>query len=169
MMMHLVRVPIGPQAPQRTRHAGPADGGLAPSVQRHPAVQPPDGAELHGLPCRRTVPELTPYGRLFKMTGYTLGERTVPVSAMVLGSLSKVANTSKSDDPAADFAKNDRLIAATASLFVGGKITDNLGAFAQITHDPYAAQSDNGSSMAAPRRTTWTCAGPIASSTSTAT
>jgi len=89
-------------------------------------------------------PELTPYGRLFKMTGYTLGERTIPVSAMMLASYSKVANTSKSDDPAADFQKNERLIFATASLFLGGKVTDNIGAFAQITYDPYATQSPDG-------------------------
>ncbi|MFI4932297.1 MAG: hypothetical protein ACHP83_18790, partial [Burkholderiales bacterium] len=44
-------------------------------------------------------PELTPYGRLFKMTGYTIGQRTVPVSAMAVVSYSKVADTSKSDDP----------------------------------------------------------------------
>src|SRR5512146_2696475 len=36
-------------------------------------------------------PELTPYGRLFKLTGYTIGERTVPVSAMAVLSYSKVA------------------------------------------------------------------------------
>ena len=89
-------------------------------------------------------PELTPYGRLFKMTGYTLGQRTAPVSAMVLASYSKVANTSKSDDPAADFQKNEQLIFATASLFLGGKVTDNIGAFAQITYDPYATQSPDG-------------------------
>jgi len=89
-------------------------------------------------------PELTPYGRLFKMTGYTLGQRTLPVSAMVLASYSKVANTSKSDDPAADFQKNEQLIFATASLFLGGKVTDNIGAFAQFTYDPYATQSPDG-------------------------
>jgi hypothetical protein len=89
-------------------------------------------------------PELTPYGRLFKMTGYTIGERTVPVSAMALASVSKVANTSKSDDPSADFSKNGSLTFATASLFLGGKITDNIGAFVQITYDPYAVQYDNG-------------------------
>jgi hypothetical protein len=89
-------------------------------------------------------PELTPYGRMFKMTGYTIGERTVPVSAMAVGSYSKVTDTSKSDDPGADFSKNGSLIFATASLFLGGKITDNIGAFAQITYDPYAVQSDTG-------------------------
>lgn len=90
-------------------------------------------------------PELTPYGRMFKLTGYTLGQRTsVPLSAMAVASASKVANTSKSDDPGADFQKDSRLIFATASLFAGGKITDNLGAFVQVTYDPFAAQDDNG-------------------------
>ncbi len=90
-------------------------------------------------------PELTPYGRLFKMTGYTIGQRTLPVSAMAVVSYSKVANTSKSEDPSADFQKNGSLVFATASLFLGGKVTDNIGAFAQITYDPYATQADNGS------------------------
>jgi len=27
-------------------------------------------------------PELTPYGRLFKLTGYTIGTRNIPISAM---------------------------------------------------------------------------------------
>ena len=89
-------------------------------------------------------PELTPYGRMFKMTGYTLGQRTVPISAMGVVSSPRVANTSKSDDPTSDFQKNNRVIFATGSVFLGGKITDNLGAFAQITYDPYATQSADG-------------------------
>src|SRR5215470_4950502 len=77
-------------------------------------------------------PELTPYGRLFKLTGYTLGERnTVPLSAMAVVSDSHVQN-------------KDQLIFATASAFVAGKITDNLGAFLQVTYDNYASQSDDG-------------------------
>lgn len=89
-------------------------------------------------------PELTPYGRMFKMTGYTIGERTVPVSVMALASVSRVADTAKSDDPAADFSKNGSLILPTASLFLGGKISDNFGAFTQITYDNYASQSADG-------------------------
>lgn len=89
-------------------------------------------------------PELTPYGRLFKMTGYTIGERTIPFSAMAVASYSKVADTSKSDDPNADFQKNGSLILPTGSLFVGGKVADNFGAFAQITYDNYATQTDDG-------------------------
>ena len=89
-------------------------------------------------------PELTPYGRLFKLTGYTIGERAVPISAMVVASLSKVANTSKSADPSAEFQKDGSGILATASLLLGGKVTDNIGAFAQVTYDPYATQSPDG-------------------------
>ncbi|MEJ8836025.1 cytochrome C [Ramlibacter sp. AN1133] len=89
-------------------------------------------------------PELTPYGRMFKLTGYTIGERTVPLSAMAVVSNSRVRNTSKSDDPAADFQKNRDTIFATASVFLGGRITDTLGAFAQFTFDPYATQSEDG-------------------------
>jgi hypothetical protein len=89
-------------------------------------------------------PELTTYGRLFKLTGYTIGERALPVSAMAVFSVSKVASTSKSTDPAADFQQNNRAILATASLLLGGKVNDHIGAFAQITYDPYAVQDDNG-------------------------
>jgi hypothetical protein len=90
-------------------------------------------------------PELTPYGRLFKLTGYTLGQRAVPVSAMIVASLSKVANTSLSADPSADFQKNDQVVLDTASLLLGGKVSDRIGAFVQVTYDPYASQDANGS------------------------
>jgi hypothetical protein len=89
-------------------------------------------------------PELTSYGRLFKMTGYSMGERTVPVSVMGVLTNSRVADTSKSDDPGADFQKNGKTIFATGSLFLGGKIADNWGALAQITYNPYASQDANG-------------------------
>ena len=48
-------------------------------------------------------PELTPYGRMFKLTGYTAGSRALPLSVMGVLNAAKVSNTSKSDDPAADF------------------------------------------------------------------
>ncbi len=89
-------------------------------------------------------PELTPYGRLFKLTGYTIGKRTIPLSAMAVVSDSRVFNISKSDDPKADFQKNNSPIFATGSVFAAGKITDNIGTFLQVTYDNYAAQSDDG-------------------------
>jgi len=86
-------------------------------------------------------PELTPYGRLFKLTGYTIGERTIPLSMMGVASFSKVRDTSKSDDRTVDFQKNNSLLFATGSVFLAGKATDNIGAFVQVTYDNYASQS----------------------------
>ena len=89
-------------------------------------------------------PELTPYGRMFKLTGYTIGERvTVPLSVMGVATSARVSNTSKSDDPSADFQKNGSLVPATGSLFIAGKITDNIGIFSQTTYDNYAGQKTN--------------------------
>jgi hypothetical protein len=91
-------------------------------------------------------PELTPYGRMFKMTGYTLGSRTIPLSVMGLASYSRVANTtSQGAVPSQDFQKNGELIFATGSVFVAGKVTDNIGVFLQATYDNYAAQDPDGS------------------------
>ena len=89
-------------------------------------------------------PELTSYGRMFKLTGYTIGERNIPISVMGVASSANVANTSKSDNPSADFQKNGKPILATGSLFLAGKVTENVGAFAQITYDNYATQSADG-------------------------
>jgi hypothetical protein len=89
-------------------------------------------------------PELTPYGRMFKLTGYTIGQRTVPVSVMGLASSASVRDTTKSDDPAGDFQKNGKPILATGSLFLAGKVTDNIGAFVQLTYDNFASPNADG-------------------------
>jgi hypothetical protein len=117
---------------------------LAADAQAIPAFNRQTGQSCVACHAGGQFPELTAYGRLFKMTGYTIGERTIPISGMVLGSLSKVANTSKSDDPGADFQKNKRALLATASLLAGGKVTDHIGTFVQVTYDAYATQDDNG-------------------------
>jgi hypothetical protein len=86
-------------------------------------------------------PELTPYGRMFKMTGYTIGQRTVPLAAMGVIGDSRVANTGKDPDPEQTFAKNGSPKLEIASVFIGGKITDNIGAFTQFTYDNYNNQA----------------------------
>lgn len=86
-------------------------------------------------------PELTPYGREFKMTGYTIGQRTLPIAAMAELGYSKVANTGKDPNPQQTFAKNGDPVFTGASLFLAGKVTDNIGAFTQITYDNYAGQA----------------------------
>lgn len=86
-------------------------------------------------------PELTPYGRLFKLTGYTIGARTMPLSVMAVMSYAKVRDTAKTDDPTVDFQKNNALMFATSSIFLAGKVTENIGMFVQSTYDNYASQS----------------------------
>ena len=88
-------------------------------------------------------PELTPYGRMFKLTGYTIGTRGIPLSVMGVVNSAKVSDTSKSDNPTGpggDFQKNSRILPSGASLFIAGKVTDNIGLFSQITYDNYAVE-----------------------------
>lgn len=134
------------RGPSRWMHAVAASVVMVLATLAQPASAIPLFARQTGQNCVAChaggqFPELTPYGRLFKLTGYTIGERTVPISAMAVLSYSHVADS----NPSADFAKNGDLIFPTASLFLGGKVLNNLGAFVQITYDNYATQHDDGS------------------------
>lgn len=81
-------------------------------------------------------PELTPFGRTFKLTGYTIGTRTVPLSAMAVASIT--ASVTPSEDAA--FAKDAVALFQTASVFLAGKITEKSGIFAQATYSNYDHQ-----------------------------
>jgi hypothetical protein len=90
-------------------------------------------------------PELTPFGRKFKLTGYTMGARVqVPLAAMAVASLAKVSSHAGSEQPATDFPRDGQPELTTVSLFCCGKITDTIGVFAQWTYDVYDHQDDNG-------------------------
>jgi hypothetical protein len=84
-------------------------------------------------------PELTPYGRLFKLTGYTIGERELPLSMMAVVTATK----QKVNDPAAGKTQDGSLIFNTGSLFIAGKISDRVGGFVQITYNNYDSQDPN--------------------------
>lgn len=83
-------------------------------------------------------PELTPFGRLFKLGGYTIGTRQVPLSAMGLVSYTE-SKTPTADDA---FAKDAVALFQTGSVFVAGKITDKAGIFAQVTYDNYNSRTN---------------------------
>lgn len=78
-------------------------------------------------------PELTSFGRTFKLTGYTIGTRTIPLSAMAVASYTKSATPSVDDA----FAKDAVALFQTGSVFLAGKITDKSGVFAQTTYNNY--------------------------------
>jgi hypothetical protein len=119
--------------------------GLFPqSAQALPAFARQTGQNCVACHAGGQFPELTPYGRAFKLTGYTIGQRTVPLSVMGVIGYAKVRNTSKSDNPSEDFQKNGAPLFASGSLFIAGKVTDNIGIFSQTTYDNYASHSDNG-------------------------
>lgn len=80
-------------------------------------------------------PELTRTGREFKLMGYTMGKRqSIPLAAMLQGGITKIDNYNGSADPANDFAHDNSMQLQQASLFTGGKILENLGAFVQWTY-----------------------------------
>ncbi len=98
--------------------------------------------------CHTVFPQLTPFGRAFKASGYTLFntlkvsdidavKRSTlslsdlpPISIMFIGSTSLAAraNDSQSSKSSTDFPQQ-------MSIFYAGRIADNLGAYVQATYD----------------------------------
>lgn len=107
--------------------------------------------------CHVSFPELTPYGRWFKATGYTIGKQTIPLAMMAEISRTSTKNNT---DPATGFTvtpENNDVVLQDVSLFLAGKATDHIGGFAQITvdnqahsdeQDPTTGQWSHGSNTA---------------------
>jgi hypothetical protein len=155
--------------------------GFAPSAQALPSF-----ARQTGQPCgtcHTDFPALTPYGRRFKLLGYTAGGgefRTTPFSSRTgsdaraeldkLRGYAKAVNPPPTDSdkeyvppvsmmaivgythtqgptvapPTDPYKANDNVVLSPFSGFWGGAITDNIGAFAQVTYsapDPLSALS----------------------------
>jgi hypothetical protein len=114
----------------------------------------PSYARQTGMPCagcHTTPPELTPFGRDFKINGYTLtgmqqiespGSGTQaglkisevpPLSAMLITSFTRTAKNQP------DTQNNDVALPQELSLFFAGEITPHIGSFLQLTY----AQSED--------------------------
>lgn len=96
--------------------------------------------------CHTVFPELTPFGRSFKLSGYTLSAQpqvsqeaghetaglsinnTAPLSIMLQASLTHLKQAE------AGTQNNDLQLPQQLSLFYGGRIADKLGAFIQMTY-----------------------------------
>jgi hypothetical protein len=105
--------------------------------------------------CHVSWPELTPYGRFFKATGYTIGrtfwstekgEPYAPVAIMAQGSISHLNNDSTTDPATGDtitvMQRQNGIVFSGASLFVATKINDYAGVFYQWTYDNLATKAD---------------------------
>jgi hypothetical protein len=109
-------------------------------VVHRPAAAVPAFAEQTGRNCAACHvggfgPELTQFGREFKLGGYTLRMHgSIPLSAMAVASWT---HTRKDQVPPAEHLNpNNNLVLDQASLFVAGGIGEHLGGFAQlVTYD----------------------------------
>src|SRR5690242_10885145 len=83
--------------------------------------------------CHTAFLELTPFGRRFKLGGYTLdgGTWKGPPFAVMLQPTFTNTQAAQPGGAAPGFGVNNNFVLQQASLFTGGKITDNLGAFIQ--------------------------------------
>jgi hypothetical protein len=98
--------------------------------------------------CHTVFPQLTPFGRVFKASGYTLSNTSkvqdvdrikhylMTLSDVPPVSLMAVASTSTANKPAdAESSKSSTDFPQQLSLFYAGAISDNVGAFIQATYD----------------------------------
>src|SRR5690242_21050237 len=116
-----------------------------------PATAVPSYARQTGLACEacHTVfPQLTPFGRVFKASGYTLSNTSkvqdidrikhylMSLSDVPPISIMGVASTSSANKASdANSSKTSTDFPQQLSLFYAGAIADNVGAFIQVTYD----------------------------------
>jgi hypothetical protein len=113
------------------------------SLQTARAV--PSFAAQTGQPCQTCHigalgPQLTPFGRNFKIKGYTItgGEGIMSKVHLALWAQTEFSSIQKDIPPSGvtpDFSKNNNLFVNAVSLFYSGRITDHVGAFLQLTWD----------------------------------
>ena len=155
--------PTHPPRPPAPAHRTVDSTELVPGIARDRMIAPASliaalAAVHHRIPsfsrqtklacsaCHYQFPQLTPFGRLFKLNGYTLtGLETIgqpadtssetlklapipPASAMVVTSLTNVASTV----PATQ--NNTASFPQQLSLFLAGQVTPKVGAFTQFTY-----------------------------------
>jgi hypothetical protein len=115
-----------------------------------PANAVPSFARQTGQPCaacHTAFPELTPFGRRFKLAGYTLqggDSKFPPIAAMLMPGFTHTAapyDSPSSPNPQAvppppGLHGNDNLVTQQVTGIYGGQIYGNLGAFIQVSGDP---------------------------------
>ncbi len=99
----------------------------------------PSFASQTGMPCARchTIgygPALTPYGRQFKLNGFTFGDgKPLPVALMLQGGYTRTSGDLP-EAPADHTSVNDNLSLDQVSVFFAGRIGEHSGGFVQITY-----------------------------------
>ena len=101
----------------------------------------PSFARQTGMPCSQCHtlsfgPALTPYGRQFKLNGYTFGEgeHPMPLAFMVQGGFSHTDVAPPADAQPAHFAPNNNVSVDQVSVFLATRLTEHIGMFSQSTY-----------------------------------
>jgi hypothetical protein len=123
---------------------------LSSLLAANPAHAVPSFARQTGQPCaacHTAFPELTPFGRRFKLAGYTLqggDSKFPPIAAMLMPTFSHTAAPYDSPSslnpqavpPPAGLHANNNFVTQQVTGFYAGQVYGNLGAFIQVTGDP---------------------------------
>lgn len=82
-------------------------------------------------------PQMTPYGTQFKLGGYTDSDGKdgkIPLSAMAVANWTRTSKGVAEGDKVPNFSTNNNSALQEASLFLAGRLTDNIGTFVQATY-----------------------------------
>jgi len=124
--------------------------GAAVVLPPQPVSALPSFARQTGQPCstcHSAFPQLTPFGRRFKLGGYTAGGTRcgpsmpgdaalqIPIAGMTIPSFTHIKKGLDPADTPKGFNTNDNTFVEQTSAFYGGQIYCNLGAMAQATYE----------------------------------
>ena len=115
--------------------------------QQQPADAVPAFAQQTGQPCTACHiggfgPQLTPFGRSFKINGYTQSggqgwEAHLPLSGMLQGSFTNTAKAVPEGTQQHTYGTNNNFVFDQASIFVAGRVSDHTGGFMQMTYSNF--------------------------------
>jgi len=112
--------------------AGAAWIGLSAPAQAIPVFARQTGHNCQA--CHISYPELTAYGREFKLNGYTFGEaQNVPLAIALMGEYAKIGDNTNHATGGTICANCSEASFVQWSLFYGGRITENIGVFGQAS------------------------------------
>jgi hypothetical protein len=122
----------------------------SPDAEAMPSFSRQTGESCSQCHTQSFGPNLTPYGRDFKLGGYTMGggsgtaAKLPPLGGMVQGSFTNTQQDQTVQSPSqpdgtlrSGYNKNNNFTFDAASLVYAGRIYGKVGAYSQLTYDGY--------------------------------
>jgi hypothetical protein len=109
----------------------------APNAEAVPSFARQTGAACTACHVGGFGPQLTPFGRRFKMLAYAQGSSPkwkLPISGMVVASFDSTKTGVPGGTAPPHFGENNNFAFDEASVFLAGKLAPNLGVFSQLTY-----------------------------------